>query len=85
MKQNDTRRIRTSPELEYLQSVWQAVQNEEFPEGPYGSTLFPDDRPGKTTPWQPRQRAVSAYQDENPAFSDGAIVPPGAEPRGEEL
>ena len=83
MQQNGSRPGRTSPELEYLQSLWQTVQNEEFPEGPYGSMLFESDRPGKTTPWQPHQRATSAYQDENPALSSGAIAPPGAEPAGE--
>lgn len=85
MAQNDTRFRRTSPELEHLQSQWQTVQTEEFPEGPYGSMLFASDRPGKTTPWQPHQRATSAYQDENPALSSGAIAPPGAEPAGQDV
>lgn len=63
---------------------WFPVQNEEFPEGPYGTPLYPDDPPGKTTPWTPGERAASAHQDENPAFSDGPVPPPGSEPPGKE-
>ena len=76
---------RMSAEPAYLATVWKTVRNEEFPEGPYGSSLFPADKPGKTTPWAPGERVVSRFQDENPAFSAGAAPPPGSEPPGGQL
>lgn len=63
---------------------WFPVQNEEFPEGSYGSPLYSDDPPGKVTPWVPGERGASAYQDENPAFSEGPVPPPDSEPPGSE-
>ncbi|PWI58891.1 hypothetical protein [Sulfoacidibacillus thermotolerans] len=72
-------------ELHYIRNTWQTIQNEEFPEGPYGASLFPFDKPGKVTPWESNQQVTSAFKDENPVFSDGQVPPPGDEPRGNQL
>jgi hypothetical protein len=48
----------------------QDILPEEFPEGPYGMAEYNDQPVGKSTPWQPGQRVVSRFRDENPAFSD---------------
>ncbi|MCI0183244.1 MAG: hypothetical protein OWR52_09745 [Acidibacillus sp.] len=72
-------------ELRYITNTWQTIQNEEFPEGPYGASLYPHDRLGKVTPWEPQQQVTSAFKDENPAFSSGTVPPPGSEPPGNQL
>ncbi len=64
---------------------WEITFTEEFPEGPYGASINPLDKPGKVTPWETNQRVVSRFQDENPAFSKGKMPPPGAEPSGNPL
>ena len=62
---------------------WEIISAEEFPEGPYGAAIHPLDKPGKVTPWEPDQRVVSRFQDENPAFHEGRMPPPGSEPQGD--
>lgn len=64
---------------------WEIIFTEEFPEGPYGAAVNPSDKPGKVTPWEKDQHVVSRFQDENPAFSEGKMPPPGAEPDGNPL
>ncbi|MCY0875219.1 MAG: hypothetical protein OWT28_02930 [Firmicutes bacterium] len=76
---------RHSTELAYLTSVWETIQSEEFPEGPYGATLYPHDKPGKVTPWEDNQQVVTPFKDENPAFSEGLMPPPGSQPHGSQL
>lgn len=77
--------IGRSNELDYIARSWETIQQEEFPEGPYGSLLFPLDKPGKVTPWEPHQQVVTRFKDENPAFSDGLMPPPGDQPEGSQL
>jgi hypothetical protein len=72
-------------EIDYITSVWETISTEEFPEGPYGSSLNPFDRPGKVTPWESGQQVVSRYKDENPAFSEGTMPPPGDQPPGSQI
>ncbi|MFD2169075.1 hypothetical protein [Tumebacillus lipolyticus] len=66
-------------ELEYVQSIRNTVVPEEFPEGPYGSTVFLDQPLGKSTPWEPGQQVTSRFFDENPAFTDTLARPPEAD------
>lgn len=72
-------------ELSYITNVWETLMHEEFPEGPYGASLYPHDKPGKVTPWEENQQVVSRFKDENPAFSEGRMPPPGSEPSGSQL
>lgn len=77
--------IGRTTELAYLASVWETIQSEEFPEGPYGAALYPHDKPGKVTPWEHNQQVVTRFKDENPAFSEGLMPPPGSQPDGSQL
>ncbi|MCY0902730.1 MAG: hypothetical protein OWU32_11185 [Firmicutes bacterium] len=77
--------IGRSSELAYISRAWETIQHEEFPEGPYGSLLFPHDKPGKVTPWEEGQQVVTRFKDENPAFSAGQMPPPGDQPRGSQV
>ncbi|MGZ6525362.1 MAG: hypothetical protein ACXVDB_09710 [Tumebacillaceae bacterium] len=62
-------------ELSYVQSQQNTINVEEFPDGPYGSQVFLDQKLGKSTPWEPGQQSTSRNQDENPAFSDDLAAP----------
>lgn len=66
-------------ELEYVLSQHNTIFPEEFPEGPYGASVYNDQPLGKSTPWEPGQRAVNQNQDENPAFADDIAAPPDAQ------
>ncbi len=70
---------------EYPTTEWEIIFTEEFPEGPYGATSNPTDKPGKVTRWENDQQVVSRFQDENPVFSEGKMPPPGAKPSGNPL
>jgi len=43
---------------------------EEFPEGPYGSSIIPDEL-GKSTPWREDQRPPNRFSYENRTFHEG--------------
>jgi len=77
--------LERSLEFAYLNGVWDTLMHEEFPEGPYGSTLFPHDKPGKATPWEANQQVVSRFKDENPAFTEGLVPAPGDQPEGSQI
>jgi hypothetical protein len=66
-------------ELEYVQSVRNTLVPEEFPEGPYGATVFNDQPLGKSSPWEPGQQTNHRYFDENPAFTDELAHPESAD------
>lgn len=66
-------------ELEYVQSQQDTINVEEFPEGPYGATVFLDQKIGKSSPWEPGQQSTNRNLDENPAFSDDLARPHNAE------
>ncbi|HEU4962966.1 MAG TPA: hypothetical protein VFV52_03765 [Bacilli bacterium] len=66
-------------QLEYVQSMNNTILPEEFPEGPYGASVFNDQPLGKSTPWEPGQHVASRFQDENPAFTDTTAVPQDAD------
>jgi len=66
-------------ELEYVQSMQNTVVPEEFPDGPYGATVFLDQKLGKSTPWQPGQQTTNRNLDENPQYTDTLASPPSAE------
>ncbi|MCL6453700.1 MAG: hypothetical protein K6T78_08775 [Alicyclobacillus sp.] len=72
-------------ELSYVQAQQDDILLEEFPEGPYGSSRSEPVK-GKSTPWEPGQRAISAYRDQNPVFSDRKVPldepPTHGQPRG---
>ena len=66
-------------ELEYVQSMRNTILPEEFPEGPYGATVFLDQKIGKSSPWEPGQQTVHRFFDENPAFNDELARPDDAQ------
>lgn len=66
-------------ELEYVQSIHNTLVPEEFPEGPYGASVFLDQPLGKSSPWEPGQQTNHRFFDENPAFSDKLAHPPNAD------
>ncbi|MBA4493705.1 hypothetical protein ACFO25_04840 [Paenactinomyces guangxiensis] len=71
-------------ELETVQSVHNEIIPEEFPEGPYGAATTPE-KPGKTSPWRPGQRSVSAFTYEMRQFHEGLPrVIPGSHPTHDE-
>src|ERR1700730_3117440 len=53
-------------ELSDVQTVAKDMQVEEFPEGPYGASVYLDQKIGKSSPWKVDQHVVSRFQDENP-------------------
>lgn len=59
-------------ELSYVQAQQDDIMLEEFPEGPYGSARS-EPIEGKSTPWEPGQRSISAYRDQNPVDSDRKV------------
>ncbi|ASS74872.1 hypothetical protein CIG75_07685 [Tumebacillus algifaecis] len=71
--------FRSNKELEYVQSIQNTLVPEEFPEGPYGATVYNDQPLGKSSPWEPGQHTNNRYVDENPAFSDTLAHPESAE------
>ncbi|QQE77044.1 hypothetical protein [Alicyclobacillus sp. SO9] len=60
-------------ELETVQAYQLDIQNEEFPEGPYGAATNETEL-GKTSPWQEGQRTISAFRDQNPVSSNRKTV-----------
>ncbi len=82
---NERHSEKLTKELSYITSVWETIQNEEFPEGPYGASLYPFDKLGKVTPWKANQQVTSAFKDENPTFSEGTVPPPEDAPPGNQL
>lgn len=71
-------------ELSYVQAQQKDILPEEFPEGPYGAATN-EKKLGKTSPWREGQAVVSAYRDQNPAFSDRKVPldePPFHAPKG---
>lgn len=58
---------------------------EEFPEGPYGSSL-PVESLGKSTPWRKGQRVSNPYGYENRSLHDGMErnYPPDYEPNADD-
>ncbi|WJH34965.1 hypothetical protein MJA45_21700 [Paenibacillus aurantius] len=59
---------------------------EEFPEGPYGSSL-PVESLGKSTPWRVDQRPQNRFSYENRELHDGInrAYPPDHEPNEADL
>ena len=72
------RRPRKDYRLEYEQSQQNTVLLEEFPEGPYGASIYNEQELGKSTPWQPGQAVTNRFFDENPAFTDDLARPKNA-------
>lgn len=66
-------------ELEYVLSMHNTLVPEEFPEGPYGASVFLDEPLGKSSPWEPGQQTNHRFFDENPAFTDDLAHPPNAD------
>ncbi|UOF91546.1 hypothetical protein LSG31_04645 [Fodinisporobacter ferrooxydans] len=60
-------------ELVDVQTVTKDIQVEEFPDGPYGASVYLDQKIGKSSPWEVDQHVVSRFQDENPVFSDRKV------------
>ncbi|WDM03075.1 hypothetical protein JI721_14950 [Alicyclobacillus cycloheptanicus] len=74
-----------SPELSTVIKQQHDLMLEEFPEGPVGAATSPPL--GKSTPWRPGQRSVSAHRDQNPVDSNRTIPlhePSHNAPRGTE-
>lgn len=68
-------------ELATVESQRNELTAEEFPEGPYGSTLLTEEI-GKSTPWREDQRAANPYGYENKDLHDELPreYPPDYEP-----
>jgi hypothetical protein len=60
-----------SAELSYVQAQQNDLLLEEFPDGPYGAAT--NEPLGKSAPWKDGQRSISAFRDQNPAFSDRKV------------
>jgi hypothetical protein len=67
-------------ELSVVQNVTKDIQIEEFPEGAYGSSVYLDEKIGKSSPWEVDQHVISPFQDESPVFSGRRIPTVGEEP-----
>lgn len=76
VKKNPNRTEFRDYRLEYEQSQDNTLVPEEFPEGPYGATVYNDQKLGKSSPWEPGQHVNHRFFDENPAFSDETAHPP---------
>jgi hypothetical protein len=63
-------------ELDIVQSIRNTLVPEEFPEGPYGASVFLEQKIGKSSPWEPGQQTNNQSLDENPAFTDKLAHPP---------
>lgn len=64
------KRMQGNQELEIVQAWQKDLQPEEFPEGPYGASVFLDQPIGKSSEWKAGQHVVSRFQDENPTTND---------------
>lgn len=64
------KRMQGNEKLQIVQAWQKDLQPEEFPEGPYGSTVFLDQPIGKSSEWKPGQHVVTRFQDENPTTND---------------
>ncbi|ARU63365.1 hypothetical protein CBW65_22025 [Tumebacillus avium] len=79
MEKKDRKKWFRNYELEYVQSVSNTLVPEEFPEGPYGASVFNDQHLGKSSPWEPGQHTNHRFFDENPAFTDEIAHPEDAD------
>lgn len=68
-------------ELATVESQRNELTSEEFPEGPYGSSI-PTLTIGKSTPWREDQRVSNPYGYENKQLHEGMPreYPPDYEP-----
>lgn len=57
-------------ELDSVIAYHNELNNEEFPEGPYGA-VYNEEKLGKTSPWLPGQHITSAFTYENREFHEG--------------
>ncbi|MBB6731130.1 hypothetical protein [Cohnella zeiphila] len=53
-----------TPDVSTVESRRNDLTAEEFPDGPYGSSIEPA-KLGKSTPWRPEQRPPNTYTYEN--------------------
>lgn len=63
-------RKRKRTDLATVESQRNDLTAEEFPEGPYGSSL-PVESLGKSTPWREDQRSNNRFSYENREFHEG--------------
>ncbi len=84
-KKNDKmRQTRKYRDVKTVESQWNDLVPEEFPDGPYGSIREPEHL-GKTSPWRETQHASSGFTYENREFHEG--IPrqfPGSHPTHDE-
>jgi hypothetical protein len=57
-------------DLSTVESQRNDLTAEEFPEGPYGCSITPED-PGKSDPWRQDQRSPNTYTYENRELHEG--------------
>lgn len=69
-RSKSAKRMRGNEELEIVQAWQKDILPEEFPEGPYGASIYLDQHLGKSSEWKPGQHVVSRNQDENPMTTD---------------
>ncbi len=71
-------------ELSTVESQRNELIPEEFPEGPYGSDIIPENL-SKSTPWRQDQRRTSAFTYENRKLHEGISrdLPPDHETHDE--
>lgn len=62
--------LRPYTDVSTVESQRNALIPEEFPEGPYGSSLLVETL-GKSTPWRASQRRTSAFAYENKNLHEG--------------
>lgn len=71
-------------DLATVESQRNDLTAEEFPEGPYGSSIIPEEL-GKSTPWREDQRSPNSFSYENRSLHEGLSRQyPGAHPTHDE-
>ena len=78
-------RKRKSADLRTVESTRNDLTAEEFPEGPYGSSLLTESL-GKSTPWREDQRPPNRFSYENRDLHEGLprVFPPDHETHDEQ-
>ncbi len=70
MKKFDEEKSKKFTDLATVESQRNDLAAEEFPEGPYGSSLL-TERLGKSTPWRKDQRPPNRFVFENRTLHEG--------------